>query len=222
MYHSLIISGKNTWDEWKLIPSPRPYVNLPYPNLDTIEIPGRNGVIDTSEILTGHVNYGNRTGSWEFFVTNDYPEYDWVRIRDNLASYIHGKRHIIILEDDPKWQYEGRLTFTWKTEGDWSRVSIGYDLYPFKRLVDYPEEYLNISVNGEEAVLVKGYDNYEVPEFVVATSDRTGMYVTVNDEFFFLKEGTDINPKIMLGPGEHKLTFHGTGMVSIHYRGGAL
>lgn len=222
MYHSLTISGKNTWDEWKLIPSPRPYVELAEPILETIDLPGRNGRLDLSEVLTGHLLYSNRTGSWDFMVMNDYPDYNWVKVRDSMASYIHGKKHTIILEDDPDWYYEGRLTFDYAPDNNWSTVSIGYDLCPFKRQIAIPASYQNISVSGSKTVTVVGYDEWAVPRFVVKTTSGNGLYLTVNENQYFLKEGTSLLPELEIGPGEHQLILYGTGTVTIDYRGGRL
>lgn len=223
MYHSLIISGKNTWDEWKVIPSPRPYVEMPEPVRETVDIPGRYGPLDLSEALTGHIMYTNRTGSWDFLVMNDYTGYNWVTVRDSLASYIHGKKHTIILEDDPQWQYEGRLTFDYQPDDNWSKVSIGYDLGPFKHPISLPASYQNIAVNGSKTVTVTGYDEWAVPTFVVSgTNGATGLYLSVNDSQHFIKEGTSVVPNLAIGPGAHSLIFYGSGTVTIDYRGGRI
>lgn len=222
MYHSLIISGKNTWDAWKLIPSPRPYVEIAEPITNYQTIPGRNGALDLSEALTGHMLYSNRTGSWDFLVMNDYPEYNWVTIRDSMASYIHGKKHTIILEDDPEWYYEGRLSFDYQVDDNWSTVSIGYDLNPFKHPVYLPDSYKDVAVNGPTQVYVTGYDEWAVPRFIVFTPSQSGLYLIVDGQQYFLKEGTSFIPELVVGPGTHPFIFYGSGIVTIDYRGGRL
>lgn len=221
MYHSLIISGKNTWDEWKLIPSSRPLVETAEPVTEYVTIPGRSGVLDLSTLLAGHILFSNRTGSWEFYVTNDYPEYDWVTVRNSIVSFIHGKKHKVILEDDPDWEYEGLLTVDWKTEKDWSKVTINYDLYPYAHQVANSPLYENISVANSKVVDVTVYDEYYVPTFTVSGSPN-GLTVSVGDKTFLLPNGTSRNPRIEVGPGQSQLTFHGTGTVSFDYRGGRL
>lgn len=222
MYHSINISGKNTWSEWRLIPSSRPLVNMPDLKTEYVDLPGRAMPLDLSEVLTGHLLYGNRTGEWTFYATNDYTAYDWVKLRNSLASYIHGKQHRIILEDEPDWYYDGRLTFEWETGDNWSMVTIGYDLEPFKHQVTIPTAYQNIRVSDSASVTITGYDEYSVPTFSINSNDGSGLYVGFNDEMYHLSNGETIDPRIEIGPGSTRLTFYGNGTVSVNYRGGRL
>ncbi len=68
MYHSLIIGDKNTYSDFGLIPMSRPVISPPEPKVSYLEIPGRNGVLDLTETLTGSITYENRQGSWKFLV----------------------------------------------------------------------------------------------------------------------------------------------------------
>lgn len=234
MYHSISIAAippeglgelytaMNTWADWKLIPSSRPFVEMPPPKTEYVDLPGRLLPLDLSEALVGHLLYGTRTGEWEFYVTNDYPGYNWATLRDSMASYIHGKRHRVILEDDPFWYYEGRLTFDWETGSNWSMVNIGYDLGPFKRELILPAAYQNIRVSDSTNVSVIGYDEYSVPTIIVNSDDGTGLYLAFQDEYVHLSDGENKDPRIEINPGTNKLTFYGNGVVTINYRGGRL
>lgn len=221
MYHSLIIGGKNTWDEWKLIPSSRPDFAIPEPVTTYVDITGRYMPLNLSETLTGHIMYSPREGSWEFYVFNDYPEYDWIKIRDSVASFMNGKVMDVIPEDDPLYFYRGRLRVTWTTEPDWSKISINYTLNPFKHPIVNPKEYENVTVNDEATLTVHGFDEYVVPEFQV-TSSEAGLNFSVDDRFGHLANGMNRIKDLSLGPGEHQFTFYGSGTVSVIYRGGML
>lgn len=149
MYHSLIFNstvtlnnkqeftGVNTWDDWHLIPSKRPVVASPGVSTNMVEIPGRAGALDMSTYLTGGIVYGDRSGSWEFYVDNDH-EY-WVTIKDKIMNYLHGQRLYVVLEDDPNYYYEGRFSLSeWRSENWNSMVSINYVLAPYKRHISEP------------------------------------------------------------------------------------
>lgn len=132
MYHSITLDRTvNTWSNWHLIPTNRPSVSLPSVNEKMVEVPGRNGAIDMTETLTGAPTYSNRKGSWEFYVMHDQWN-SWVEAFNTMASFLHGKRHTVILEDDPNYYYEGRLKMVWNTRRDYSTVVIEYDLDPYK------------------------------------------------------------------------------------------
>ena len=133
MYHSITIGSKNTYDDWHLVPDSRPVISMPDPKTITVDIPGRNGILDLSTAIRKFPVFKNRTGSWKFHVLNDYQA--WYIIYEQIANYIHGRYFKIILEDDPGWYYKGCLTvknWTSNNNGTWSDIEIGYDLDPFK------------------------------------------------------------------------------------------
>lgn len=159
MYHSINIGEKNTWTDWHLIPSSRPYIEMPTIKEKSVEIPGRNGVIDLTTFLTGSPTYGNRKGSWEFYVANEFflsslafddsqnpkrgsnegeddggDEKDtgeiWAKNLRKIVKYCHGKVLTVALEDHPDHRYRGRLKVSYKPQKDYSMVTIEYDLEP--------------------------------------------------------------------------------------------
>ena len=133
MYHSITFGDKNTWDDWKIVPSSRPVFSPPKQKTTYLEIPGADGSIDISTALTGYPVYENRTGSFEFLVMNDYPEYRWEMVYSNIMVYLHGQAMKAILEDDPNYYYEGRFSVDdWSSEKDYSKIKIGYNVGPYK------------------------------------------------------------------------------------------
>lgn len=65
MYHSVFFGGKNTWDDWHIVPSSRPVIKPPTKKTNYLDIPGADGNLDLSEALTGYPVYNNREGSIE-------------------------------------------------------------------------------------------------------------------------------------------------------------
>lgn len=131
MYHSIIFGDKNTWDDWHIIPASRPVFSVPQLKSRIIDIPGGNGSIDLSTALTGYPVFQNREGSFEFIVENGYGE--WYDRYSEIMAYLHGKYMRAYLEDEPDYFYEGRFTVNeWRSEKDWSRIVIDYNVKPYK------------------------------------------------------------------------------------------
>lgn len=129
--HSLIISGKNTWETWHMAPKTRPYVAAPPVKEEYVDVPGADGGLDYTEVLTGAPRYGRRTGSWDFIIENGWK--DPFTLQSELLMYLHGKKHQIILTDDPEYYYTGRLTLDPKLNPkDYNTVQIKYNLEPYK------------------------------------------------------------------------------------------
>lgn len=154
MYHSITFSngsptldshsrfiGTNTWDDWHLIPSSRPVVASPGVTTNMVSIPGREGSLDMSEYLTGGIIYGDRSGSWEFYVDNDHES--WITVKNKIMDFLHGKKLKCVLEDDPGYYYEGRFTLNeWRSEATNSIVVINYVVGPYKTFIDSSSAHL--------------------------------------------------------------------------------
>ena len=130
----LTFNGINTWDDWHLIPSSRPLINPPGFRSEFIDVPGFNGSIDVSTILTGYPTYTDRSGSFDFYVLRDYDDYiSWSYTYSKIMEYLHGRKFKIILDDDKGYYYVGRMTVNaWKSEKDWSKITLDYRVEPFK------------------------------------------------------------------------------------------
>lgn len=127
-YHSIFISGKNTYGEWEMYPTSRPHVAQPEVKTSYVDVPGADGGLDYTELLNGTPNYGYRKGSWEFLLI---PQDRWPEVYRSLCNYLHGREHTIILEDDPNWEYKGRLAVNeWRSAAYNSLITIDYILDP--------------------------------------------------------------------------------------------
>lgn len=255
-FHSLII-GKdskwyNTWDDWYLIPSSRPLVNPPVPKTKFVDVPGRDGVLDLSELINPYTVYGNRSGSIEFYVVNrnldayynDLTDkqrknftWSWHNAYSTIMTLIQGKSGMkFILLDDMNFYYEGRISVnSWKSSENWSSITLDYNVQPWKKR-------LNTSLDDWEWDLFSfenGVIRYVNQEPISGTKDivlvgdairetpwitaTTDMKVKFKGKTYSLKANKRVQiPDIVIVEGNNTLTFTGTGKVSIEYRGGSL
>lgn len=128
---SVTFGDKNTWDDWKILPSIRPVFVPPTQKTNYIDIPGGDGSLDLSESLTKYPVYNNRTGSFKFRVMNDYMP--WADRYSEIMGYLHGRTMRAILTEDPDYFYQGRFSVdSWDSGDTWSEITIGYNVNPFK------------------------------------------------------------------------------------------
>lgn len=150
MNGSVVTYLGNSYDDFHLIPKTRPLVEVPSPKTNYVDIPGGNGSLDFTDALNGYPVYNNRSGNWEFYVENGHG--NWADLYSNLLAKLHGKRMMVVLEDDIKSVYNeyyqrdigaaktyiGRLSVgSWKSDKDWSSVTINYDFEPYAIFTDY-------------------------------------------------------------------------------------
>lgn len=251
MIQSITFGDKNTWDDWKILPTERPVFAPPKPKTTYIDIPGGNGALDLSESLTGYPIFENRTGSFKFRVMNDYVE--WHERYTEIMEYLHGRSMNAVLADDPNYFYKGRFTVDgWASSNTWSEITIGYTVEPYKWSVSSSTDpwvwdtfnfnngimlndaFSNIAINSPSQWASDTFDGVMFgkapisPVFNVA-SGSSGLTVRfVNDylgidKTVYLTDGINSIPDfIFYGQDSYTLMFKGVGTVSIEFRVGRL
>ncbi len=239
MYHSVTFGSMNSFSDWHLVPDGRQVIEMPEMKTTIVDIPGSSGILDLSESLTHYPIYKNRTGSLNFHVINDIEP--WHITCSRIANYLHGKQQTLILEDDPDYYYQGRMTMSWKpsNDGKWPSVEIKYDLDPYKyyyqtSIEECPELYKNISVNNTTKVIDLS-DEWSigsvpvVPEFILTGVSGSGTTIRlVNYELGIDKTVTinsngtrkyyDMVISNISGGNTCRITISGKGTVNIVFR----
>lgn len=237
MYHSLTFGegdkAKNTWDDWHLIPTSRPAFAFPAVKKHTVDIPGGNGAIDLTSSLTGYPTYENRTGSFEFIVMhsgltsdangsayNNASKSAWQEVYSEIANYLHGQYMHLTYEDDPEYYYKGRFTIDdWNSNEEYSTITIGYDLEPFKySVVDTSNKWVWDTFSFKNGIIRSysgiAYAPSEVKELigtlvpVVPTiSCSVDSIITVGDVQHHVKAGEHTYRDLIVYPGKQNWTF---------------
>lgn len=130
--------GKAGWGNWMdfcatwhLVPDGPPIVEPPALKSQTLNLPGSDGVIDLTEAITGFPLYDQRQGSWSFFVLGGWDKWSWTY--SSILNEIHGKDVQVILNDDPEWFYNGRLTISApKSDKGRNSITLDYNFDPYK------------------------------------------------------------------------------------------
>lgn len=255
-FHSLII-GKdskwyNTWDDWYLIPSSRPLINPPAPKTKFVDIPGRDGVLDLSEIVNPYTVFGNRTGSQEFTVINrnmdayyieltdsqrEMFSWSWYNAYSTIMAFLQGKAGLkAVLLDDLNFYYEGRISVnSWKSNENWSTITFDYNVEPYKkRMSTTLDAWLWDPFNFETGV-IRFYNQQQVTgsgSFILVGdairetpwfTATTAMTIGFKGKNYTLKANKRMQiPDVVITEGENEITVTGTGKISIEYRGGSL
>ena len=235
-FYSITINGKNTWDEWALMPVKEGKIEFATPEVkyESVEIAGSDDALDMSEVLTGYPLYESRKGSLGFrFYDNGVP----ARSRfDQIKNFMHGRKVKIINEDQPEYYYEGRVMvgdFKPK-QGNWGDFELSYILNAYKLEINSTaedwlwdpfnfesgviREYGNIEVNRTKVVTIIGSRKPTVPRITVSSA----MTLVFDDTVYELPTGRNVIPQIVLMDKEYEFTFHGIGTVSIDMKAGSL
>ena len=105
------------------------------PKTTTVEIPGRDGVLDLTESLIGDVSYDNRSMSFTFLIV-DLEQFEVVKTQ--VSNALHGRKFNFEMTMDPGYTYTGRFkiksythTATW-SHGICGYIDVEIDAEPYK------------------------------------------------------------------------------------------
>ena len=135
---------------------------------------------------------------------NDY--WEWHEAYSTIMDYLHGKKKRAILEDDPDYYYEGRFTVNnWKSDKDYSTISVDYDLFPFKRKIQNASRTLTINTTEQSINISNSFYGIEpvCPTLTISGFDSNGVIIKYNrygaaDGSVALKNGTHMVSDLIL------------------------
>ena len=231
--HSMTIGGKHTFRDWSMVPAEIPVFAPPIAKTTYIDIPGANGSLDYTEVLTGDITYENRTGSFSFIVLEE-SGVTWAEAYSNILNFLQGKKMNCVLDDDPAYFYSGRFAVNeWKSSRIHSTIVIDYNVDPYKYAFEttgsadwlWNELFDNIIYYGTFDVNESKSRNLINPSKTNVTPTFTcssNMTVTFGERTYTLPTGVTANPGFYLAPGDNNMVFNGTGRVLVDYTMGQI
>ena len=126
----------NTFSDLNMIPVERPIVQMPEKKMKVLEIPGANGVIDLSDLLTGGPLFNNRDGEFSFYILNNGLSFE--EKKSKIIRCLHGKKHYMALTSELEFYYFGTFSVSFENDDsiNHAKCTVGYNLNPFKSRFD--------------------------------------------------------------------------------------
>lgn len=228
----------HTLDDWQLALGNNNYIGEPKMETTYIQIPGRNGLIDASEAITGRRVFKKRPLAFELGGKN--PRLNWDGIISKMRNEIHGRVCRITLDNDIAYYWRGRVfledfdrfrelgTFTlsvpnaepYKYSLTTSAEPWLWDPFNFETgIITYIGA---VTISGTETITIPAGYMPTAPEIVV--SDLSGtLTLDYGGQTYTLTTGTNKIPSILVGgDSDVDLTFNGNAKVQIVYRSGSL
>ena len=128
-------NDKHSYADYGLYLSAPPNFGSPEPKIETVDIPGRDGVLDYSEAASGEIKYSNREMTFAFATMVEPERRD--ALMAEIRNDLHGKRVEVIYDLDPEWYYTGRASVSFEDISSWKmRVIVTVDAQPYKLSID--------------------------------------------------------------------------------------
>ena len=179
----------------------------------TVEVPGRNGLLNLTKSLTGKVAYTNRKLEFQYF--GDGPRAELLRL-DDLFSEYHGETVRIIDDDRPNHYYEGEMSVSTEIHGNYITVELSVDAQPF-RLKTEPT-IRSQAINGNVTITLDNESIETIPT-VTVTGETS---ISFNGVSKTLSAGTYAVESFALKRGANKFTVSGSGTITFKYQEGAI
>lgn len=174
-----------------------------------VDIAGGDSSIDLTEAVGG-VAFADGKISFKFTLFS-------VQDKDSMKNDLHGKKVKILLERDPDFFYEGRLSVTSE-----ERKGNLYELNLEARVKPYKMEN-QVTVHTEEVSSAREIilENSRMPVMPTITVNGN-INIIYGGVSFKLKTGVYEIPEITFQEGINRLNVSGNGRVSLEYRKGMI
>lgn len=128
---SCMIDQLDVRNDWGLLLSSRD-LPMPVPKTAEDDVPGLDGTIDYSELLTGDVPFSRRKIMLLLGVENR-AKYEYALENLDVLDMLNGGEHTIIFEDDPDYFYRGRFQISeYERDAKIPKIKVEINAEPFK------------------------------------------------------------------------------------------
>ena len=161
---NVTFGDKKSYDDWGLILTEYPNIEPPEPRTYSVEVPGGNGSVDLTEAFGG-VTYEDRTLEFKFKAIKKRDEIP--PLLQEIQAALHGKRMQIVLDSDPDYYYDARVTVDgYEMSGNNEATALYVDVsavaYPFK-----------IGADAEQTVLLEFTPDYVPIEGTISSLNKS-------------------------------------------------
>lgn len=177
----------------------------------TVEVPGRNGLLNLTKALTGEVTYFNRKLTFRYFCTGTRERMLEV---DAILSAFHGETVKIIDDDTPEYYYEGEISVSVTPNVNYITFDISVNALPFRYKLE--ETSVAVNVNGETSVSIYYNGHSVTPRFTTDNAvsvTKDGLTVSWTN-----KTTRAVVYDMKIKKGNNLLTLTGNANVIIQYR----
>ena len=217
IFTGALIGDEHTLRDWGAIITNSDCVGMPEPNTVLLEVPGRSGRLDLSEVLTGDVTYGNREIKLELAAQTNREK--WVETCFHIFNKFHGRVVHVTFDEDPVHFYVGRCSITSpKRVATAGTMVITIDAEPYR----YESEVYEVTLTGATNTLSGTVENLRMPAVPKVTVPGA-CQLFAGGKVYELAAGEDLNvPGLVFGPYENAISVTGASFITFRFRRGCL
>ena len=179
-----------------------------------VDIPGADGSLDMTE-YHGEPKYENVKHKFEFSAA--VPHDESLALFSRVKNALHGKKHRIILDDDPAFYYVGRChVSSYTDEKGIGKLNIECDCEPYKYKLN--KTTVTRAVDGTQAITLTNGRKHAVPTITTTAT----MTIIFGSGSWTTSAGTFSIPELELVEGANTVEVTGTGNITFTWQEGEL
>ena len=229
----------HSYDNWGLYVTNTDYIKEPKQNTNYVSVPGRDGLLDLSDVITGRPTYSGREISIK--LAGHHNKIDWDSIISAFRNNINGRICRLTFDNDKSYYWRGRIDikdFTSALNLGTFQINIpNADPYKYDALSSAdpwlwdPFNFETGEIIQTQATVITGSGAITVPHGHMATCPTIVVSNMISGTFrvsydgtsYYLAKGNNKIPAIMVNGDQNvTLNFVGSATVQIVYRGGSL
>ena len=217
IFTGALIGDEHTLRDWGAIITNSDVIGMPEPNTVLLEVPGRSGRLDLSEVLTGDVTYNNREIKLELAAQTNRDR--WTETCFHIFNKFHGRVVHVTFDEDPGHFYVGRCSITQpKRIASAGTMVITIDAEPYR----YEQEIYEATLTGGGTNLSGTVENLRMPA-VPKVTVAGACQLFAGGKVYELAAGEDLDvPGLVFGPYENEVSVTGTSSITFRFRRGCL
>jgi phage-related protein len=217
IFTGALIGDEHTLHDWGAVITNSDVIGMPEPSTVLLEVPGRSGRLDLSEVLTGDVTYSNREIKLELAAQTNRDR--WVETCFHIFNKYHGRVVHVIFDEDPGHFYVGRCSITSpKRVATAGTMVITIDAEPYR----YESEVYEVTLTGATNTLSGTVENLRMPAVPKVTVPGA-CQLFVGGKVYELAAGEDLDvPGLVFGPYGNPVSVTGASSITFRFRRGCL
>ena len=217
IFTGALIGDEHTLRDWGAIITNSDVIGMPEPNTVLLEVPGRSGRLDLSEVLTGDVTYSNREIKLELAAQMNRDR--WTETCFHIFNKFHGRVVHVSFDEDPVHFYVGRCSITSpKRVATAGTMVITIDAEPYR----YESEVYEVTLTGAANTLSGTVENLRMPA-VPKVTVAGACQLFAGGKVYELTAGEDLDvPGLVFGPYENPVSVTGASSITFRFRRGCL
>ena len=216
IFSGAMIGDEHTLRDWGAVITNNDVIALPEANTVLLDVPGRSGRLDLSEVLTGDISYSNRELKLQLATQTNKDK--WVDTCFHIFNKYHGRVVQVTFDEDPGHYYIGRASISEPERvATAGQLTLTIDAEPYR----FEDDLYEVTFTGATTIVSGTVENLRMPVCPTVTVP-VACQLFHDDRVYELEAGTQVVPGLVLHPFDNRVSVTGSNSITFSFRRGCL